>query len=119
MRINKAFLEKNKEYINFYGGIIIIASIMFFGPKFLKWYGGYYEKKVDKNGVIVKGEIIRFGHSKGKYIEVRYYYKSKEYTMKENIKNFDLFIGQDVSLMVDTTDPYESYVIENFSNDED
>jgi hypothetical protein len=46
LRLNKAFFEKNKEYFNFYGVIILIASIMFFGPMFSKWYGANFINKV-------------------------------------------------------------------------
>jgi hypothetical protein len=35
------------------------------------------------------------------------------YTHQEGIKNTDLRVGQNVEVMVDSTDPFDAYVIEN------
>lgn len=113
MRLNKEFFEKNKEYINFYGGIILIASIMFFGPMFSKWYGKNFINKVNENGKRIEGKIIGIGNNKGEYYLVRYYYKHTVYTYQEGIKNIDLKVGQDIEIMVDTTNPFDAYVIDN------
>lgn len=109
MRLYKEFFEKNKEYINFYGVIILIASIMFFGPIFSKWYVKKFINKVNENGKIIEGKIIGIG----KYYKVRYYYKHTVYTHQEGIKNIDLKVGQDLEIMVDTTNPFDAYVIDN------
>jgi hypothetical protein len=119
MRLNKAFFEKNKEYFNFYGVIILIASIMVFGPMFSKWYGANFINKVNENGKIIEGKIIGIGNSKGDYYKVRYYYKYTVYTHQEGIKNTDLRVGQNVVVMVDSTDPFDAYVIDNKLNIED
>ena len=119
MRLNKAFFEKNKEYFNFYGVIILIASIMVFGPMFSKWYGANFINKVNENGKIIEGKIIGIGNSKGDYYLVRYYYKYTVYTYQEGIKNIDLRVGQNVEVMVDSTDPFDAYVIDNKLNIED
>jgi hypothetical protein len=84
---------------------------LFVGLRFQSGMGNIIMPKLIK---MVKGEIVRFSYNKGNYIHVKYYYQSREYIVKEMESNDDnrYLIGHEVSVMLDTTDPCEAYVVE-------
>lgn len=117
MKFIKVYIKRNKDLVNFFGGIFLVICFIVFGPKLSKWYGKYYNDQINKNGKIIKGEILGFSYNRGSYIHVRYYYNSIKYELKEMQSNEkDTYvIGQEVNVMLDSTDPHESYVVE-FNN---
>ncbi len=114
MKFFSTYITRNIDTFNFLGGILFVVCVFICGPKISKWYGEYYNAKVNKNGKMVKGKIVRFSYYKGDYIHVKYDYQSREYIVKEMESNDDnrYLIGQEVIVMLDTTDPIEAYVVE-------
>ncbi len=65
--------HREKGYLDFYMLFALLICVVYFGPKFSKWYGENEKKNTDKNGKIVRGYVTYFDYSKsGSHIELEY-----------------------------------------------
>lgn len=101
---------------------ILITSASLLIPLFIIWYGGgylqiYLSKKdrmeIKKNGILNKAVIYNKNTHKGKFVYFRYVYNHEIYenSEKSNSLYYELSLGDSVNILLDSTNPYNSYII--------
>lgn len=88
------------------------AGIYYGGTYLTGKYFESYKKKIDKNGLLIRAEVFGKKEHKGHLVYFTYDYKGKTY--KEDQQNGDYYevlkIGDIIDIMIDTTNPENSYI---------
>lgn len=93
--------------------ILLMAVIGIGGPYLSSLYNKKYKNDITKNGTAVNAVVFQKKTHKGNTVHFKYRFKDETY--KNHEQNDSLFeslnIGDSITILLDSTDPSESYIL--------
>ena len=102
------------------GFFLLFVGIPIGGPMLSRAYGKYCKEKIDRNGVAIKAVVRSKSYNKGRYIRYSYWFDGTKYTDHEQSDSlYELYnAGDTIDIMIDGTNPENSYVIDKHSQNQ-
>jgi hypothetical protein len=103
-----------KSWLSLIAFILLLMLIGVEGPYFTSLWFKNYKAKINKNGKEIKAVISKKNEHKGNSLHYKYSFQNEMYKNSESNENsfFDkINVGDTVNILLDSTNPSESYII--------
>lgn len=103
-----------KKAVPFLAFVLLLAAILFGGPRLSAVLGKSYRKGVDEHGVGVAAVVYQKKTHKGDKVCFRYRYEGQTYENHEQDKGWfkKLDVGDSIQILLDSTAPGDSYILQ-------
>ena len=94
--------------------LLLLICIFYGGPLLSSYIDKKHRNKIEKNGKITRAIVFLKKTHKGNTVHFQYYYKNKLYKNNEQNDSFfnELNIGDSIYILIDSTSPSSSYILE-------
>lgn len=94
------------------GFILLMLAIAVGGPYTSKLARNHYRKNIEANGAFTKAVISGKNTHKGNSVIFKYSFKDRNYKNREQSNYYfeELLIGDTVTILLDSTHPFDSYI---------